>query len=56
VHATVVLRPEHGDVDPEALIAFCREQISGYKVPKCINIQQEPLPKSGPARRFDDRV
>ncbi|NKB97053.1 MAG: AMP-binding protein [Pseudomonadales bacterium] len=50
VHATVVPRVEHSNVAPEALIEYCREQIAGYKVPKGINIQQEPLPKSGPGK------
>ena len=50
VYAVVVPRPEATDVTPEALIAFCREHIGGYKVPKGIDIQLEPLPKSGPGK------
>ena len=50
VHATVVLRPEHGDATPQQLIEFCREHIAGYKVPKGVAIQDEPLPKSGPGK------
>ena len=50
VHATVVPRAEHSNIDPEDLLAFCRESIAGYKVPKGINIQHEPLPKSGPGK------
>jgi long-chain acyl-CoA synthetase len=50
VYAVVVPRPEATDVTPEALIAFCREHIGGYKVPKGIDIQFEPLPKSGPGK------
>ncbi len=50
VHATVVPRAEHSNVAPETLIEYCREQIAGYKVPKGINIQQDPLPKSGPGK------
>ena len=50
VHATVVPRPEHSNVSPDELIGFCREHIAGYKVPKGINIQQDPLPKSGPGK------
>ena len=50
VHATVVPRPEHSNVDPQELIGFCREHIAGYKVPKGVAIQQEPLPKSGPGK------
>ena len=50
VHATVVPRPEHSNVAPEQLIEYCREHIAGYKVPKGVNIQQDPLPKSGPGK------
>lgn len=50
VHAVVVPRDEHSNVDPQELISYCREHIAGYKVPKAIDIQQEPLPKSGPGK------
>jgi long-chain acyl-CoA synthetase len=43
VYAVVVPRT---DVDPELLIAHCRERIAGYKVPKQIELRAEPLPKS----------
>ncbi|PON15517.1 AMP-dependent synthetase [Candidatus Entotheonella serta] len=49
VHAVVVPRPEQG-VDAEALISFCREHIAGYKIPKGIDFQHDPLPKSGPGK------
>ncbi len=47
VHAVVVPRAE---VTAAELIAFCREQIAGYKIPKSISFQSEPLPKSGPGK------
>ncbi len=50
VHAVVVLREEHRDLDPKVLIAFCREHIAGYKVPKAIDLRIDPLPKSGPGK------
>ena len=50
VHATVVPREEHSNVAPELLIDFCKQHIAGYKVPKGIEIRQEPLPKSGPGK------
>ncbi len=49
VHAVVVPRPEQ-EVDTAALISFCREHIAGYKLPKTIDLQDEPLPKSGPGK------
>lgn len=50
VHAVVVPRTEHSDIDAVDIIEFCREHIAGYKVPKAIDIQHEPLPKSGPGK------
>jgi long-chain acyl-CoA synthetase len=44
VHAVVVPRSA---VTEEELIAHCRESIAGYKVPKRIEVREEPLPKSG---------
>jgi long-chain acyl-CoA synthetase len=49
VHAVVVPRPEQ-EVDAAALISFCREHIAGYKIPKGIDFQADPLPKSGPGK------
>ncbi len=49
VHAVVVPRTEQA-VDATALISFCREHIAGYKIPKGIDFQDEPLPKSGPGK------
>jgi len=47
VHAVVVPREP---VTPEELIAFCREHIAGYKLPKAITLSAEELPKSGPGK------
>jgi long-chain acyl-CoA synthetase len=44
VHAVVVPR---STVTEEELVTFCREAIAGYKVPKRIELREEPLPKSG---------
>ncbi len=49
VHAVVV--PRAGvEIDEATLIAHCRTRIAGYKVPKSISFQEEPLPKSGPGK------
>ena len=50
VQAVVVPREGEPEPTPEALIAFCREHIGGYKVPKAIELRREPLPKSGPGK------
>ena len=50
VWAVVVPREEHAGVASEDLVAFCREQIASYKVPKGIDLRSEPLPKSGPGK------
>ena len=50
VHAVVVPRAGHEHVDPAELIAFCRERIAHYKVPRGIDLRSEPLPKSGPGK------
>lgn len=47
VKALVVLRPEwRGRIDAAALIAWCREHMAAYKVPRLIDFP-ETLPKSG---------
>ena len=43
VYAVVVATAE---VTPEELIAHCKSQIAGYKVPKQIEVWNKPLPKS----------
>jgi len=50
VWAVVVPRAEYSNIDPEDIVSFCRDNIAGYKVPKGIDIQMEPLPKSGPGK------
>jgi len=44
VHAVVVPRAPVTSAD---LVAHCRELIADYKVPKAIDVRDEPLPKSG---------
>jgi acyl-CoA synthetase (AMP-forming)/AMP-acid ligase II len=45
VRAAVTLRPGHV-LDPQELIAFCKERLARFKVPKAIDVLPE-LPKSG---------
>ena len=47
VHAVIVPR---GEVTAESIIEHCRQLIAGYKVPRSISFQSEPLPKSGPGK------
>ncbi|MBV8190741.1 MAG: long-chain fatty acid--CoA ligase [Alphaproteobacteria bacterium] len=46
VHA-VVMRKPGAEVMPEDIIAFCKERIAGYKCPRSVKIQDDPLPLSG---------
>jgi len=50
VWATVVPREGNNQLEQDELIEFCKQQIAGYKVPKGIDFQSEPLPKSGPGK------
>jgi long-chain acyl-CoA synthetase len=47
VHAVVVPAAE---VTPEALLDHCREHVGGFKLPREIELRDEPLPKSGPGK------
>jgi long-chain acyl-CoA synthetase len=44
VHAVAVVASA---VDADELIAHCRARIAGFKVPRSIELREEPLPKSG---------
>ena len=46
VHAIVILHAGQA-VTAEAIVAHCREQIAGYKLPKGFTFREEPLPLSG---------
>jgi acyl-CoA synthetase (AMP-forming)/AMP-acid ligase II len=46
VHAIVVLHAG-ATTDEEALKAWARDRIAGYKVPKSVELRREPLPLSG---------
>ena len=46
VHAIVVLR-EHEKATAEELIEYARKSLAGFKVPKSVEFQDDPLPLSG---------
>jgi len=46
VHAVVVLQPDTS-VDENVLIAHCKALIAGFKCPRSMSFQTEPLPLSG---------
>ena len=46
VHAIVILQAGK-EVNEEDLVAHCREQIAGYKLPKGITFRADPMPLSG---------
>jgi acyl-CoA synthetase (AMP-forming)/AMP-acid ligase II len=43
----VVVLDAGAEVDREVLFEHCRERIAAFKVPRSLEIRQEPLPKSG---------
>ncbi|HYH90990.1 MAG TPA: AMP-binding protein [Solirubrobacteraceae bacterium] len=47
VHAVVTTREA---VTVDALLDHCREHVAGFKVPREIELRDEPLPKSGPGK------
>ena len=50
VYAAVHLRPGTEGVSAKDLVAYCRESLGGYKVPKGIDLHEDVLPKSGPGK------
>jgi len=55
VPCAFVERVEGGQVTPEALIAFCREHISGFKCPKEIRFETLPKTSTGKIQKFELR-
>ena len=49
VHAVVVVRPGQ-TLTKDEVVAHARNTIAGYKVPRSVDIQSKPLPKSGPGK------
>jgi acyl-CoA synthetase (AMP-forming)/AMP-acid ligase II len=45
VHAVVVPKPGE-NVDEEDVIAYARQHLSGFKIPKSVEVRTEPLPMS----------
>jgi acyl-CoA synthetase (AMP-forming)/AMP-acid ligase II len=45
VHATIVLAP-NSKVTDEDVVAFAREHLAGYKIPRSVNFANE-LPRTG---------
>jgi long-chain acyl-CoA synthetase len=50
VWAAIHLRAGSEAMTADKLIAFCRDHLGGYKVPKGIDFHDEVLPKSGPGK------
>jgi len=46
VHAIVILKPDMKATEAD-IKNHCRERIAGYKLPKSVSFQTEPLPLSG---------
>ena len=54
VAAVVVADAGGGTIRAEAVEATCRQQLAGFKVPRRIILQQEPLPRTptGKVQKF----
>lgn len=48
--------PPAADVAEGELIAHCRRTIAGFKVPRSVDVQFEPLPKSGAGKILKNRL
>ena len=55
VHAVVAVPPGAGATQEE-LLAHCRRSIAGFKVPRSVDVQLEPLPKSGAGKILKNRL
>ena len=55
VHAVVTVAPG-AELTQEDLIAHCRRSIGGFKLPCSIDVQFEPLPKSGAGKVLKNRL
>ncbi len=53
--AFVELRPD-ADLTAEALIAFCRERLPGFKVPRAVNFGPLPRTSTGKIQKFELRA
>jgi long-chain acyl-CoA synthetase len=46
VHAIVVPQPD-ARLAEDAIVEHCRARIAGFKIPRSVEIREEPLPKTG---------
>jgi acyl-CoA synthetase (AMP-forming)/AMP-acid ligase II len=53
VHAVVTTREP---IEPDALLDHCRNHIAGFKVPREVELRDEPLPKSGAGKVLKTRL
>jgi len=54
-HAFVTLRPGHSDPTPADIIAFCREHMARFKVPKHVTFTQLPKTATGKIQKYELR-
>jgi len=50
--AFVTLKPDAGDVSEEDIIAFCRERVAKFKVPKTVVFSELPKTSTGKIQKF----
>ncbi len=56
VVAVVRLRDDAPGADAEAISAFCRERLAGYKVPRAIRFTEAPLPRTASGKLQRSRL
>ena len=50
--AFVTLKPDAGEVSPDELIAFCRDNMAHYKAPKTVVFGPIPKTSTGKIQKF----
>jgi fatty-acyl-CoA synthase len=50
--AFVTVKPGAGEVAPEAIIAWCREHLAHFKVPRCVVFGELPKTSTGKIQKF----
>ena len=50
--AVITLRPDAGEVTPADIVAFCRERLAGFKIPRHVLFEDLPKTSTGKIQKF----